>query len=260
MKSELAFDDYRKIEAVNHSSLKNIDISPFYYNYMLNADIKPTESMQLGTLLHAMVLEPEKAKQYVVAPVCDKRTKEGKAAYANFLSSLQPNAKIVSAENLEIAKEMVTSLREDATATKLIESFTDVEKTYAYNREGFSCKARVDGITSHGIFVDIKTITKLTDAAFGRAVEDYSYDTQAEWYLNAGEGESFVFIVVESSPPFDCCCYVVPQEVIEAARKVNVGRLDKLKEALEVGSWKGLGGNGLRELPLTWKLKQRLGV
>lgn len=100
---------YHASIGVSKSQLDNMAKSPAHYLAALTTPRKETPAMRIGSIFHGMILEPE-TTHIAVAPVCDKRTKEGKAIFAEFEAN---NARscIVTAEEGEMLLGMVASVR-----------------------------------------------------------------------------------------------------------------------------------------------------
>ena len=109
--------------------------------------------MMLGTSVHCAVLEPATFQdRYAIAPQCDKRTKEGKAIWAD----LEANNKIIlSASDYELIEGMSQSVLNHETASRLL-AIGDPEMTVYTDIEGIPAKARLDWYRN-GIICDLKT-------------------------------------------------------------------------------------------------------
>ncbi len=245
---KISFEEYQKIEATNHSALKAIDKSPWHYKCALGVPHEETAAMALGTYVHALVLEPEIAELFIVAPKIDKRTTAGKQAWATFLASLPPDARLISQEQHDTGKAMHAAIMRHNSARKLLELVTDTEVTQTFTRGGVKCKARIDAVAG-SMLLDIKTTQDASPAEFGKSAYNYSYHTQAEWYCDALDVERFVFIAVESLPPYDVVCYAVPAGMLEVARRINDLRLERLADCLAADVWPGIA-SAVQELEL----------
>ena len=75
----LPINDYHAGEEISHSGIVKLLKSPEHYMQYKIGGEEPTPAMEFGSAFHAFILEPEVfAKNYVLAPKFDKRTKEGK--------------------------------------------------------------------------------------------------------------------------------------------------------------------------------------
>ena len=70
---------YRKSPGVSQSTLKKMALSPAKCLWDMEHPRPPSEAQELGTAIHAALLEPELFnKTYTVRPKFDRRTKVGK--------------------------------------------------------------------------------------------------------------------------------------------------------------------------------------
>lgn len=254
----LPFADYQAMGGINHSSICHIDRSPKHYRAELAKERKPSDAMALGTYFHVLVLEPEKANLFIVAPKIDKRTTEGKRTWAEFLSSLPADAVLISAEQQEKGKAMREAVMAHSSARRLIEKVRpeNREVTITFKRGEMDCKARVDAIADGGLLLDLKTTQDASLSGFGKSAWNYNYPTQAEWYCYAMQSEQFAFIAVENEEPYDVVCYAVPVHVLSLAAKINEKRLATLTRCMKVNEWPGVS-DVVQELELPgWALNK----
>lgn len=81
--------EYHANKAVSKSDLDLINRSPLHYINAVKNPKEQTESMLFGSVVHKLVLEPETfAAEYIAAPKCDRRTKEGKARWQEFIDNI----------------------------------------------------------------------------------------------------------------------------------------------------------------------------
>jgi len=87
------------VSRVSNSMLSLLKQSPrlFYQRYELGQTQKATKAMELGSLLHTMVLEPQEVtERFAVMPDVDRRTKEGKMIAAMFYEQAKGKTVITS--------------------------------------------------------------------------------------------------------------------------------------------------------------------
>jgi hypothetical protein len=108
------------IEYVSHSRLELFRKSPVLYKktYIDKVVVRdPSPAMILGSLVHAMLLEPATVdSRFSVAPVCDKRTKAGKETWDNFKSSLTDGIEIITHDDVEQATKMIAAINENTSS------------------------------------------------------------------------------------------------------------------------------------------------
>ena len=160
--------------------------------------------------LHKAVLEPDGfGDEYIVAPKFDRRTKDGKAAYAAFEMSLAGRTTIPP-DDMVVIGEMVAAVRGHKYADFLTKG--EVEMSYYWQDEltGIDCQARPDCfkiVDGRGIVVDLKTTTDASTDSFRRDAIKYGYDMQAAMFIDACQKEygipcDFIFVAIEKTPPY----------------------------------------------------------
>ena len=76
-------------EAISKSRLAKMSVCPSYFKWAETAEIKPSAEMVIGSATHKLILEPtDFDREFVVSPNFDRRTKQGKEDYADFLAWL----------------------------------------------------------------------------------------------------------------------------------------------------------------------------
>ncbi len=237
--------DYHADPALSCSKLKPLSKSPAHFLHALEQPHTTTPAMALGSLLHSAALEGPAsiARHYAIAPQVDRRTKAGKAEYAEFLEASEDKT-IVTAEQMELAEGMAAAIAENATATKLLEQCATRETSFFWQADDVPMKARLDACSPDGIIVDLKTIGTPIDQ-FQRQAYNLQYHLQAAIYSEAyrevrgTEPEAFVFIVVESTPPHGVSCFLASAELIGAGDTLFGELLDTYKACTKQGEWPG---------------------
>lgn len=203
--------EYRSHPAVSRSELwRIITESPEKFRYYRDNPPPPTDALIFGQALHMSVLQPEiYAENFAAAPEADRRTKAGKAIWADFTAKNKDKT-IISAEWQEKIEAMTAKLNADPFVRRLLSG--EREKPFFWTDEltGEECKCRVDCITEIGgnlYVVDIKTAENAATDVFMRKSVDYGYPLQAGMYCEGvkkatGKECSFVFIAIEKSPPY----------------------------------------------------------
>lgn len=181
-----------------------------------------TPSMVLGSALHAGVLEPE-AHAVAIAPDVDRRTKEGKEAYARF-QHMALGRIVLTHDAGETYRGMLDSIAESSTAQGLLNACDQRELS------GFTVdpkydvlvKARFDALSNaDNVIVDVKTTSGLaTRREFERSVGNYGYGFQAALYVRVAEqlgmrDPAFVFLVVETEYPHGVGLFHLGREWID---------------------------------------------
>lgn len=212
-------DEYNNHPGLSQSGAKELLRSPRHFQEYLNRDrSEQTPAQRLGTLIHLASLQPRVFDAtIVVAPECDKRTKEGKEIWASFQSSLQPGQEAITAKDGELVTAVSIAAR--AGLDKLMKDYdgesmiTEVPMVGRVN--GTDIKGRLDAIitTKDGrrIVVDIKTTTD-AGTPFVKDIANYLYYLQAAWYTTLAHADEFVILAVEKDAPNEWACYALDAE------------------------------------------------
>jgi PDDEXK-like domain of unknown function (DUF3799) len=238
----LPAESYFAENRINNSGLKLIAKTPAHFKYNLEHpdERAPTPQMQLGTAVHCAVLEPAAFNsRYAVAPPCDKRTKEGKAIWAELEASKKL---ILSASDYELVEGMSQSVLNHETASKLLAA-GDPEVTVYTDIEGIPAKARLDWYRN-GIILDLKTTADASPEQFSRSCANFSYALQNSFYIDcceaAGlEAHTLIFVTVESANPHLVSCYELDDRSIEWGRDHYRAALNKYRECITLDDWPG---------------------
>jgi len=225
----------------------------------------PTDDMILGTWTHYKLLEPEKWDSlYVLGPKCDRRTKEGKAVWNEFQSTVN-GREIIEQKDLprvEIAEGMAEAIRQDDFAGKLLRKTSRREQGVLYRDPitGLLLKCRFDGLilnSKRPIVWDIKTSVKPGEGFADQAYR-LKYHLQHALYSNAAKALLgmpclFVFVVVGKSPPYPVHHYELDSEFAELGQAELREALCNLEIAYDTGNWRAEGQGVLTKIgPPKW--------
>jgi hypothetical protein len=194
----IAFEDYSNIEAMNWSTLKQIDISPAWLKHRID---HPEESddkaaWRQGRTTHCATLEPERfIDDYVVEPdfaqmARDKfgslRTKEAQL-YRDvnsaewFEKNNRPGVEVISQSEMDIALRSARAIRANPIAARLLERSKCEQVIRWHDPEtGIECKGRVD--INCGRIVDLKTTRRSTIREILADAVRFGYHGQVAWY------------------------------------------------------------------------------
>jgi len=212
-------ETYAEHPALSQSGAKELLRSPRHFLEYLNRDrSEQTPAQRLGTLIHLASLQPAVFDAtIVVAPECDKRTKEGKEIWAAFQSSLKPGQEAITQKDGELVTNVSIAAR--AGLDKLMKDYEGVsmetEVPMVGRVNGTDIKGRLDAIitTKDGrkIVVDIKTTTD-AGTPFVRDIANYLYYLQAAWYTTLAHADEFIILAVEKDAPNEWACYALDAE------------------------------------------------
>jgi exodeoxyribonuclease VIII len=252
----LSFDDYTAWEAVNASTLNGFSRTPAHVHHeMLHGGKERTPSLDLGWLVHLAVLEPDRFKaEIIVPPKVDRRTKVGKATWAQFQAEHAEKI-FVDADTFGKVKAMAASLLQHETAAEFFQKnpgHNEVSVLWDDIELGIRCKSRIDRVGSIGdwpIVGDLKTARDAARRPFERSIYSYGYHVQAAHYLAGLETlypvpsgnpfRRFVFFVVESEPPYCCAAYELDDAALDEGELIRNRYLRQWIECNQSGQWPG---------------------
>ena len=228
----------------------------FYHRYV--AEDGPlreeTDAMQLGTAIHCAAGEPEEFEnRYCIAPKFDRRTKEGKADWADFQEENAGKIALTSDQHFTIL-QVVRALRESRLWAEVWDGGQH-ELTHRW-KDRIPRKCRFDTLIDDYLVVDLKAVADPTPEAFSRAAATRGYYRQAAWYLAGLEDltdqrdSSFVFLAVGTSFPYEVFAYEPAEEDLARAAEQNALLIDQLVKCYETGNWRTPGADEVTRLSL----------
>lgn len=260
-------DAYHGGPGISKSGLDLIARSPLHYwsRYLdpARTPTEPTPAMRLGTAIHTAVLEPaEFARRHHVAPVCDRRTKDGKAAWeAATMAAEAAGAELISAADAQVCTAIADIVRSHPTARKLFTTGQSEMSCYWTDAEtGLLCKCRPDWLNLPFI-VDLKSTEDASADGFQRSAWNWRYWVQAAWYMDGVEQatgmrpDAFVFGAFEKAPPYACAFYYADPVMLDMGRAEYRKLLRVLADCVAADRWPGYDAD-VRALTVPiWALK-----
>ena len=248
MRGDVSAADYHAGPGVSRSDLVAFNVTPRHYKHHKAKPWKPTAAMELGRLTHMAVLEPEKfAASIILAPDVDRRTKEGKKTWAEFLEAAK-GKEICDPDDLVRIRGMKAAIMEHPAAHALLmgaDSKREVSLYWKDKETGLLCRCRPDVLRFDGIIPDLKTCEDASPEEAAKACWNFGYDLEATHYtagLHAVAGiepRPFPFVFVESKPPHCIAVYVLDNDALEFAEKRRRKLLRKIAECVAADKWPG---------------------
>lgn len=237
----LTMKEYKKIPALNSSSLKEGRVSPEHLDLALSDSLPKPEKEKthniLGNAFHTWILEPELFDQRYL-PFCqhelpypekDFRNPENKK-YKQDLEkqALEENKQLLTLEQFQELEKMKVGLFKKKSVRQLFEASGKVEHTmiWRHNEFNINCKGRIDKlIKGNTIYIlDLKSTKEPSEREFNYAWRNYNYNFQAAFYeegyrILTGETSLFIFIFQEKTYPYLTFERVISEEKLKEARK-----------------------------------------
>jgi hypothetical protein len=250
------FDDYKKIQAINASSLKQGALSMLHMREAMNGEsITPTAAMRLGTLAHKAILEPKEFMELASVFDGDKRSKEWKEFKASHDGDF-----ILTQDEMDTLTAMSDAVHSNKTAHELIVAcvpeYTIEWETPEYGK----AKGRMDGFSKTKGILEYKTAANIDEHRFGQQCVTLGYDLACGWYVEGAIARGlfneyrsdtvpqFTFIVQQNKSPYDVAVYYASLQMITLGRK-NARKLAiQYRECEKSGVYPGIQADGPKEL------------
>ena len=236
IRHDLTNREYHAHPAISASDIKTAHLKSIAH--WRHGVRRESTAFDLGSAVHAMVLEPE--KELVRRGPADRRGDKWRdAKLAADLDGiiLLPDAEYDIAET--IAGAAIAQMPEWMDRPRITEaSFFALDSV-----TGMNIKCRPDiYIESEGLVVDLKTCTSASPRLFSRDVHNYGYALQAAFYLRvlqeAGfDARRFVFLAVEKEPPFAACVHEIDPDYLLVCDAIITQTLLKIQQADRSGNY-----------------------
>lgn len=232
--------EYRKAEGISSSDVKAVvNRSLFHWH---NAPTRQSAAMALGTMVHDLVLEPNR-NLYMRGPD-DKRTKDWKDAQEQADAA---GKILVKASEYDHAHAIAQAVNTYTPALMYLDGPSALIEASFFATDiatGVKIKARPDVyIPSDGTVIDLKTTKDASPRGFAREIARYGYDLQAAHYIrtlraHGEEARHFVFIAVETEPPHAIGIHMLTGGYIKSADAYVTDALLAIERAKATGDYK----------------------
>jgi hypothetical protein len=235
------FKEYLSRDGVSASDLKLFLESPRTYYFAKNNEVdeEVKRHFAIGSAVHELLMEEKLFyKNYVVSPKFDRRTKEGKTAYAEF-EEIANGRSIIMQDEMAMILEMVCSAKLNHTLTELLEDGIYEVSCYGVDEKtGLNIRVRPDILPKNrSTIVDIKTCNDSSPKKFKNDVYSYGYSLSAAFYMDVLSRENYVFAAIEKTAPYQASLYCLSDEMIEYGRSQYRMALDLLKWSIDNDYW-----------------------
>lgn len=225
-------DRYHEVVALSASTAKHLLRSPAHYLLSKSEQTDPSLPMRFGTLVHALVLEPDTVShKFAVEPgLPSRKTKAGREMAAEF-ETAHPGKMVFDLDAYQRAQRTADAVMSNKLARDYLTGPGVVTEATGYwtetvNNSLVPHKARLDCWNERlGMVVDLKTAQDSSPEGFAAAVRTYKYALQAAHYPRALEMVAgikdvrFLFVAVEGEPPHGVGVYELDLETVEVARQ-----------------------------------------
>ena len=243
-------DEYHKSDGISKSGLDLIDRSPAHYKWPKQR--KSTRNMEVGTAIHAAILEPVRFdEEYHISSALlrtEKAYKEDCKLYnGGEMTLTTPESVNVLGmrESVENNFEAMQFLR--APGRPELSAFATDPET------GVQIRARFDWLTDDGISVDVKKTQDLRK--FSQSVSAYRYHVQEAFYrhvykLITGEDlKAFYFLAVEEDSPHSNKMFLLDESAVEIGEYYMRKNLWSYAECINSNKWPHKEIDSIVDLP-----------
>lgn len=225
---ELAYHGDRNLaphlgRSLSASGAKTLLHSPERFAYEREHGRPGSDSMDFGTLVHALVLRSHD-ERIVVSPFDSMRTNAAK----EFAAKAEAGRRIVySAKDVRKAIAVAKAVRAHPLAGAIFSQGRPEVSLYWLDPEtGITCRGRLDWVRDNAL-VDLKTVGRYGGAepsTFGRQSANLDYPMSAAhytdgWEVLTGERLPFVTVTVEIEPPHFITVGVYDDSDLDAGRR-----------------------------------------
>ena len=239
--------------------------SPAHFRYWKDNPQEDTASLLFGRAVHKYVLEKDDFfNEFAVAPLIDRRTKEGKAQWLLFQDQSE-GKDIITQEDFEKIQAMYDALYATPFVARLLSGEKELSFFTEDDRTGLVVKCRPDCITDFdevSLLIDYKSCSDASNDGFMKDAIKLMYDMQLAYYKdnvdkNRGREHIVIFIAQEKTPPYLVNILKANEYFLRSGRDMYRTHLDMYAECLENDDWYGYTKDGINTLGLPdWLQKQ----
>ena len=179
------------VEYLSHSRIELYRKNPVFYKKQYIDKVvnrESTPAMALGSLVHAMILEPESVEEnFKLSPTVDKRTKAGKEEWDQFLKSIG-DAVVITRDDVAMANRMISAIQENSATSYYLANKNsimeeEVLKPMMIDGNPIPCKIIPDIYSKEdGFLVDIKTVSSFDPFDWAKEAHFSGYLRQLAFY------------------------------------------------------------------------------
>lgn len=254
--SNVSESDYRSSPGISQSELKEFGASATPLHYKTRKPKEATADMQLGTLCHTAILQPELFDQsYHLRP--DEYTHDVKGK--TVMKPWHNGAEVCKAwmeshsDKIIATKDTIAKVNKIAARIRYIPEFKgalDVgQREVAFVKRdeetGLLLKCRCDLVATDASGItwifDLKKVQRggATHSEFSNSAANYGYFIQAAFYIYVTGATKFVFVPFDDDDPFDACLFEPDYDSIVMGRRQWRKLLDSYATCLKEDLWPG---------------------
>ena len=229
-------ETYHEHDSISKSGLDLIERDP--YHYFNRKPMEQTRPMQVGSAIHAAILEPGVFEEkYCMLPTLkDRRQPEYKQAVKAY-----GEGNVFTGNDCENIANIQKAVWANKEASELlsVEGWFELSGFVKDPSTGVVCRHRFDKLNVDGWAVDLKKTQDVRSEKFSRSISDYRYHVQDAFYLAQYEWitgkqlDGMKFICVEEKWPHKVAVYQLCDITREIGRQMFRFNLDMYAQCLQ---------------------------
>lgn len=233
---------YHAYDGISKSGLDLVDVSPAHYAYA--EPRQATRAMEIGTAIHAAVLEPDMFREeYLLLKDVKARTA---SEYKQAVKAKGSSEQVLTGPEADRVKGMQHGVFANTTYADIISMkryYTELSAFVECPDTGVLLRARFDLLTFRGTAVDLKKTQDARYDAFQKSVANYRYHVQDAFYnyvysLITGEDlRNFMFLAIEEKAPNTAKMYQLDDEARAIGKRQFMANLEAFAQSEKDNEW-----------------------
>ena len=236
--------DYHAYEGVSKSGLDQVHKSPAHFAFA--SPRKATRAMEIGTAIHAAILEPNLFRlEYVLLKDVKARTA---GSYKDAVKVHGSERVLVAGEakNVQGMLDACDNSREVCEAMNT-GGFTEVSAFVQCPDTGVLLRCRYDWISAYDTAIDVKKTQDSSPDGFSKSIYNYRYHVQDYFYRHVYElitarQLKFEFLAIEENAPYNPMVYELDDASRLVAEEECKADMIKYAECQNSDDWHGYTG------------------
>lgn len=259
------FDSYlHSILAMNHSTLKHARRTPAHLKHQIRCpDEKTSKAMELGTLVHKAVLEPDEFEAHAIempdfGDMRSSKRRTERDEWVEHEKHQDPHTIIVPNGEMDVVQRMRDKAMANTDIRQIIDHRGFAEATMVWHEmvddQVISCKGRIDKYIPGLAFVDLKTTQNADHVMFERDAWKFGYFTAAAFYCKGlralgedlpsayppdSDETGFLIIAIENTPPYETRLFSIGRESLMVSMSIVDEWLATYARGIRTGEWPG---------------------
>lgn len=255
-------EEYFAVDAASNSGLKLVLRSPAHFKYR-EPGTGDTRAKQIGSAIHAAILEPEHfGKNYLVAESDDRVS----AFYKGLAKDVGGHRVLTRPEHRRIIGMQNAAYSNKRFAGYMNQPGRNELSVFSVDPEtGVPVKCRFDRKGDSGWAIDLKKCQDSRGDKFSKAISDYGYYQQVAfyqmvWSWETGEKiDDFPLVALEEDSPHGCILHDLDEVALELGRIHARKALNTYADCLSSGKWPAYADESEVTSVTSWMANELLG-